>query len=137
MQALAFELPSALEARETPERRGLRRDEVRLMVASRSTGELTHARFHDLPDHLRPGDLLVVNVSATLPAAIRARRGDGSACRVHVATRVPRLDERWRVVELRSSDGSHPARGAAGERIELAGHAHLELVAPYASGKRL
>src|SRR5947209_2744922 len=115
MQALAFELPRALEAREPPERRGLRRDQVRLMVASRSTSELTHARFCDLSDHLRPGDLLVVNISATLPAAMRAHREDGSACRVHVATRAPRLDDRWRVVELRSADGSRPAHATTGE----------------------
>jgi S-adenosylmethionine:tRNA ribosyltransferase-isomerase len=58
--------------------------------------------------------------------------------RVHVATRAPQLDERWRVVELRSPDGSRPARGRAGETIELAGGAaDLELVAPYASGSRL
>jgi S-adenosylmethionine:tRNA ribosyltransferase-isomerase len=137
MQALAFDLPQALEARETPEQRGLRRDEVRLMVASRSTGELTHGRFNDLPDHLRAGDLVVVNVSATLPAAIRGHRADGSDCRVHIATRAPRLDERWRVVELRTADGSRPARGAPGERIELDGGAQLELVAPYALGHRL
>jgi S-adenosylmethionine:tRNA ribosyltransferase-isomerase len=137
MQALAFELPHALEARGTPEQRGLRRDEVRLMVASRATGDVTHARFNRIADHLRSGDLLVVNVSATLPAAIRAHRADGSECRVHVATRAPRLDECWRVVELRSADGSHPARGTAGERVALPGGAQVELVAPYASGQRL
>ena len=47
-----------------PEHRGLRRDQVRLLVVE--PGALAHRHFHDLPQHLRPGDLLVVNSSATL-----------------------------------------------------------------------
>src|SRR5205823_5894591 len=69
MTALAFELPSALEAREPPEERGLHRDEVRLLVASRSDRNTAHRIFNELPEILAAGDLLVVNVSATLPAA--------------------------------------------------------------------
>jgi S-adenosylmethionine:tRNA ribosyltransferase-isomerase len=138
MPGLAFELPDVLEARQTPEQRGLRRDGVRLMVASRSHPDrLDHVRFRHLPDHLSAGDLLVVNVSATLPAAVAAERPDGSRVRVHVATRVPRLDDTYRVVEIRSADGSRPARGAAGERLALPGGAALQLLAPYASGARL
>jgi S-adenosylmethionine:tRNA ribosyltransferase-isomerase len=138
MQALAFELPRALEAREPPEQRGLARDDVRLMVASRSDpDEPADARFGDLPAHLQPGDLLVVNVSATLAAAVAAERADGSEARVHFATRAPRLDDAWRVVELRSADGSRPAGGVAGERLTLPGGAALRLAAPYASYQRL
>ena len=87
--ARAFDLvpaPAALEAREPPEIRGRGRDDVRLMVASRSEGHIEHARFAELPDHLRAGDLLVVNVSSTLPAAITAVRADGSEVRLHVST---------------------------------------------------
>ena len=139
MSALAFELPQRLEATEPPERRGLARDAVRLLVADTSAESLIHARFHELPQLLAPGDLVVINVSATLPASVPGRRaGDGAAVRVHFATRAPQLGERWRVVELRSPDGSRPVRGRAGETIELAGGAaDLELVAPYASGSRL
>jgi S-adenosylmethionine:tRNA ribosyltransferase-isomerase len=139
VSALAFELPHRLEATEPPERRGLPRDAVRLLVADASAESLIHARFHELPQLLAPGDLVVVNVSATLAAALPGRHmPDGRPVRVHVAARAPQLDERWRVVELRSPDGSRPARGRAGETIELAGGAAgLELVAPYASGSRL
>jgi S-adenosylmethionine:tRNA ribosyltransferase-isomerase len=137
VSAPAFELPPALEAHEPPEARGLRRDDVRLLIAHRSTGAIEHARFGDLSEVLGPGDLLVVNVSATLPAALAARRGDGSAARVHFATRAPRLDDSWRVVELRSADGGRPASGRPGERLNLHGGAELELVAPYASDARL
>ena len=111
---------------------------MRLLVADADAETLIHARFHELAQLLAPGDLVVVNVSATLPAAVAGRHAGGRPVRVHFATRAPQLDERWRVVELRTADGSHPARGRAGEMIELAGGAaELELVAPYASGSRL
>ncbi|MEA2295126.1 MAG: S-adenosylmethionine:tRNA ribosyltransferase-isomerase, partial [Solirubrobacteraceae bacterium] len=137
--ALAFDLPTALEAREPPEARGVARDGVRLLVASRATGALEHRRFHDLPEILSPGDLVVVNTSATLPAAIGARRRDGRALRVHAAMPAPGLDgdTRW-LIELRSPDGSSPLRdGRAGERVELDGGAVAELLAPYAGEARL
>jgi S-adenosylmethionine:tRNA ribosyltransferase-isomerase len=134
---LAFELPEELAAVEPPEERGLARDEVRLMASRRAGGRIEHRAFRELPDLLTPADLLVVNVSATLPAAVPGKRADGNTVRVHFSTRAPGLDERWRVVELRSPDGARPVRGRAGERIELRGGAALELVAPYARGVRL
>jgi S-adenosylmethionine:tRNA ribosyltransferase-isomerase len=139
LSALAFELPAALEAREPPEARGLARDEVKLMVSRRGDRAVLHARFRDLPEFLAPGDLLVVNDSATLAAAVAARRAHGTAVRVHFATPAPHLrDANWWVVELRSADGARPMSNArAGERLTLAGGAELELVAPYASGARL
>ena len=138
MTALAFELPHALEATSPPEARGLARDGVKLMVADASDGAIFHAAFGELPELLAPGDLVVVNVSATLPAAVAGARLDGSPLRVHFATRAPELDARWRVVELRSADGARPWRGRAGETIRLPGHhGMLELVAPYASGSRV
>jgi S-adenosylmethionine:tRNA ribosyltransferase-isomerase len=141
--ALAFELPRALEATEPPEARGLARDAVRLMVAEPREDRITHAVFAELPEFLTAGDLVVVNVSQTLPAAVAATRADGSAVRVHFATRAPELDDHWHVVELRSADGATPARGHAGEVITLPGsgpgptHPDLALVAHYASGSRL
>jgi S-adenosylmethionine:tRNA ribosyltransferase-isomerase len=137
MTALAFELPPALEAPEPPEARGLARDQVRLMVAGRTREKIAHARFRDLPELLAPGDLLVVNISATLAAALPARRADGSDVRVHVASRAPGLEQSWRVVELRSADGSRPLPGRVGESVALARGATVELVARYASGARL
>ena len=121
--ALAFELPVALEAHEPPEARGLARDEVRLMVATRGDGAIAHATFRDLPHFLRAGDLLVINTSATLPAAVPARRDDGTCLELRFATSAPDLpDGRWWVVELRSGDGTTPfGGGRAGEHITLAG----------------
>ena len=117
MGALAFELPPRLEAHAPPEARGVARDDVRLLVASRDDGAPRHARFRELPELLEPGDLLVVNTSATLPAALPARRADGTQLELRLSTPAPDRDgDAWWIVELR--DGDDPFRGArlAGER---------------------
>lgn len=82
----AFELPDALSASGPPEKRGLSRDGVRLLVADRRTGALHHGRFRDLADFLRPGDCLVLNASRTLPASLPARMG-GAPVEVRLARR--------------------------------------------------
>ena len=111
------------EAHEPPEARGLRRDEVRMLVAARGRDgtELTHARARDLPDHLRAGDVLVINTSATLPAALPARRADGTLLRLHLST--PAAGEqpgRW-VVELRRETSASAADApASGSRCPTA-----------------
>ncbi|MGO9496489.1 MAG: S-adenosylmethionine:tRNA ribosyltransferase-isomerase [Solirubrobacteraceae bacterium] len=135
--ALAFELRPTLEAHEPAEARGLARDEVRLLVARRGDRSSSHHTFSELPELLEPGDVVVINISATIPAALPATASDGTAVRVHFATRAPQLDDDWRVVEIRSADGSTPHRLGAGERLELRGGAALDLIAPYASGQRL
>src|SRR2546423_8888346 len=95
--ALAFDLPPRLEAHEPPEARGLARDDVRLLVATRHDGRIVHARFRDLPAFLEPGDLLVINTSATLPAALPAQREDGSTFELRLSTPAPqsRGDSWW------------------------------------------
>ena len=135
--ALAFALPDALEAHEPPEARGLDRDGVRLMVAEGD--RIAHATFRDLPAFLAGGDLVVVNVSATMAAAIGATRAGGSRVHVHVATRAPHApSEDWWVVELRCEGGATPyAGGRTGDRLTLDGGAAAELVAPYANSTRL
>jgi S-adenosylmethionine:tRNA ribosyltransferase-isomerase len=135
----AFELPPALEAREPPEARGLQRDEVRLMVAHRGDGRIEHACFRDLPEFLDAGDLLVVNDSATIPAAVAAHRADGSPLELRFAGPAPQMpDGEWWIVELRSANGAAPFAGTrAGERLALAAGATATAVAPYAGGTRL
>jgi S-adenosylmethionine:tRNA ribosyltransferase-isomerase len=128
MTALHFELPHELEAAEPPPVR----DEVRLMIA-RPGEDLVHTRFLDLADHLSPGDLLVVNDSATLPAALPALRADGGAVDLHLSTPDPSNPSRW-VVEVRS-DG-HRARARA-ETLRLPHGGKARLIAPYLSPNRL
>jgi len=137
MSALQFELPHRLEANEPPEARGLARDEVRLMVASKHDGQIAHARFKDLPAFLAAGDLIVVNTSATLPAALPARRSDGLEVELHFSTPVPhRVADRWWIVELRAND--RPFLSAReGDELTLPGGGRAEIVAPQAGGRRL
>ena len=85
---LDFELDDDHVASAPAEARGLARDGVRLMV-SRGADEPVHARFRDLADHLVAGDLLVVNTSATVPAAVDAELPDGTRIVVHVSTELP------------------------------------------------
>ncbi|MGI8921621.1 MAG: S-adenosylmethionine:tRNA ribosyltransferase-isomerase [Solirubrobacteraceae bacterium] len=133
--ALAGQLPELREARVPPEARGLARDDVRLLVASLPGGELRHTRFAELPELLAPGDVVVVNSSATLPAALPAHRADGGALALHLSTPAPDDEgDRW-VVELRR-DGARVHDGRAGERLALQGGASAELLAPYL-GSRL
>jgi S-adenosylmethionine:tRNA ribosyltransferase-isomerase len=93
-----FVLPPALEAGEPPEARGLARDEVRLLVSYRADNRVTHARFRDMPSFLDPGDLLVINTSGTMNAALPAHRADGQEVELHLSTHLP--GDLW-VVEVR------------------------------------
>jgi len=98
----AVEQHARLEADEPPEVRGVPRDGVRLLVSSRRKGSVVHGRFRDLPRFLAPGDLLVVNTSATLPAAVPATRADGAELELRLSTPAPGRDpDRYWIVELR------------------------------------
>ena len=85
----SFELSPALEARQPPEARGLARDEVRLLVSYAEDNRVLHTRFRDLPCFLSSGDVLVINTSATLAAAVPAERADGTPLVLHFSTRFP------------------------------------------------
>src|SRR5579859_3845943 len=78
-KVMDFELPRNLEATEPPEARGLARDEVRLMVSYRQDDCIEHTTFRDLPRFLNAGDLLVVNTSGTMNAALNITRADGTS----------------------------------------------------------
>jgi S-adenosylmethionine:tRNA ribosyltransferase-isomerase len=80
---LDFRRPPALQATAPPEERGAARDDVRLLVSA--PGRLEHRRFPELPALLSPGDLLVVNRSATVPASLPARASFGPF-RLHLST---------------------------------------------------
>jgi S-adenosylmethionine:tRNA ribosyltransferase-isomerase len=136
VSALAFELPTRLEAHEPPEARGLRRDQVRLLVASRGNGSIVHTRFDELPAFLAPGDLLVVNTSATIPAALPAEGPDATSLELRLSTPSPKHSgDRW-VVELRLDNA--PFRGArAGDELALPAGGRAKILARYASSERL
>jgi S-adenosylmethionine:tRNA ribosyltransferase-isomerase len=90
----SFTLPPELSAKEPPERRGLARDQVRLLVIDRASGLIEHTRFDHLGNFLRAGDLLVFNSSRTLPASLNGCPGQGGPCiEVRLAEHLP--DDSW------------------------------------------
>jgi S-adenosylmethionine:tRNA ribosyltransferase-isomerase len=132
-----FDLPDNLEASEPPEARGLTRDAVRMLVSYRSTGSLVPSSCVFLPRFLEPGDLLVINTSGTLPAAIDAVAGDGTALVIHLSTQLE--EGRW-VVEPRRIAGRTTERWVGPpppRRLELAAGASLTLDEPYGDRGRL
>jgi S-adenosylmethionine:tRNA ribosyltransferase-isomerase len=143
-----FRVSPDLLARKPAEARGLDRDGVRLLVA-RGRGaddpEVEHYVFADLPDVLEPGDLLVVNNSGTLPAALDAVAPDsGVPLVLHVSTGTPQDPDAW-IVELRRPMGDGSTRpfalepdspdpdspATAGLRLRVTGGATVTLLRPY------
>ena len=128
---LDFTLPAELEASEPAEARGLARDDVRLLVSYRADQRIMHSQFRQLADVLEPGDLLVINTSGTMNAALPAMREDGTQLELHLSTHLPA--DLW-VVELRqqAEKTTQPYYSArAGEILRLPDGAEVSLVAPY------
>jgi S-adenosylmethionine:tRNA ribosyltransferase-isomerase len=125
------------EATEPPEARGITRDAVRMMVAHRADLSIAHAHAHDLPQFLDDGDLVVVNTSGTLAAALDARGADGTPLVVHLSQRMP--DDRW-LVELRRPNG-HATEpwfdDPPGTIVRLASGGALRLLTRFESSTRL
>ena len=132
---LGFTLDSAHEAHEPPEARGLRRDGVRLLV-SRGDADPVDARFDELATLLAPGDLLVVNTSATIPAALDGRLPDGQPIVVHLSGVLP--GGVW-LVEVRAPrDGSTaPLFLEAPSVVELLAGGHVHLLERFSGSRRL
>jgi len=123
----AFALDAALEADRPAEARGSARSDVRMLVTDKATGAVTHHHFDSLPALVHPGDLLVVNNSATLPASVPTRQG----WQVHFSSTRP--DGSW-LVELRDRD--RPYLGEVlGRIVDLPGGVSLYLERRF--GKRL
>lgn len=115
-----LDLRSGIDATAPPEERGLERDEVRLLVSDRRTNAHAIRPFRTIGDVLRAGDVLVVNDSATLPAAFHATRSDGTEILVHASTSI--AADLW-TVEPRD------AAVAAGEVFKLE-RGRLTMLAP-------
>ncbi|MFZ4732815.1 MAG: tRNA preQ1(34) S-adenosylmethionine ribosyltransferase-isomerase QueA [Pirellulales bacterium] len=106
--AYDYDLPADLVAQEPL----ADRTAARLLVVHRATGMLEHRHVRDLPEILRPGDLVVVNETKVVPARLVGRRA--------------RTGGKWEGLFLRLADGqggtweilAHTrGRPDAGERI--------------------
>jgi S-adenosylmethionine:tRNA ribosyltransferase-isomerase len=125
------------EATEPPEARGITRDAVRMMVAHRSDLGIVHTHAHDLPQFLDEGDLIVVNTSGTLAAAVDALGADGTHLVVHLSQRLPA--GLW-LVELRRPNGRTTEpwfEEPPGTTLRLVGGGCIHLAARFESSQRL
>ena len=135
---LNFTLSSELEAQEPPEARGLARDEVRLMVSHIATDQVVHTRFRQIGDFLESGDVLVINTSGTLNAALPAIRSDGTRFELHLSTHLPA--DLW-VVEMRAYQDNQEKTTRPfydiqpGESFELPAGGSVTLLTPYVPGQ--
>ncbi|HEX6310070.1 MAG TPA: S-adenosylmethionine:tRNA ribosyltransferase-isomerase [Acidimicrobiia bacterium] len=134
-EVLDFTLDPEHEAHEPPEARGLRRDGVRLLVSSGDADPID-ARFREIGDHLRAGDLLVVNTSATVPAALDGCLPDGEPIVVHLSGALP--GDVW-LVEVRRPDAgaSAPLWLERPLGVTLLGGGALHLLTRFAGSRRL
>ena len=134
LSLIEFSLPSELEASAPPEARGLRRDQVRLMVSNYSTDRVRHTRFYNIDKYLEAGDVLVINTSRTRNSALLASRVDGTPLEIHLSTH---FDEDLWTVELRTIDEvgktKHFEGAREGEILALPGEASAKLQGPYIS----
>jgi S-adenosylmethionine:tRNA ribosyltransferase-isomerase len=130
LHPLTFSLPPELEAPSPPEARGMTRDSVRMMVATRHDGALVHSHFSELPRFLDEGDLVVLNTSGTLAAELDGLAPDGAAVQVHLSTQLPA--GLW-TVEVRRDGAAHLGQ-APGTTITLPGGGEVALLAPYSPG---
>src|SRR5205809_1954233 len=116
-----FTLPPELSAKEPPERRGIRRDQVRLLVIERATGRIEHTRFDKIGNYLRVGDLLVFNSSRTRPASLRGcecSAAHGPCMEVRLAEHLP--DDSWLALLLCEQGDPFGCGLRAGMQIEFA-----------------
>jgi S-adenosylmethionine:tRNA ribosyltransferase-isomerase len=137
------ELPASTIATGPPEHRGVPRDRVRMLVAR--PGQLRHRVAADLAGELRAGDVLVVNTSDTLPAALPGVTADGERVEVHLSTLDPSAGvgypaalragaSRW-VVEVRDATGVFGGDPSYADRhgalVRLTGAAELRIGTGY------
>jgi len=125
------------EATEPPEARGITRDAVRMLVAYRHDLRVVHTRAHDLPTFLDEGDLIVVNTSGTLAAAVDALGEDGTPLVVHLSQQLP--GSLW-LVELRRPDGRATTpwfEEPPGRELRLVGGGVVRLATRFEGSQRL
>lgn len=129
---LFFERPDALQATQPPEARGSSRDDVRLLVSTASGH--AHSTFERLADFLAPGDLLVVNDSATLAASLPVHSERTGAVRLNAATHYG--DNIWLAEPRWSSGRPGPLPLSTGDKLSIDG-AQVRLLAPFPGLPRL
>jgi S-adenosylmethionine:tRNA ribosyltransferase-isomerase len=132
---LGFELDATHEAHEPPEARGLRRDGGRLLVSDGRDAPVD-TWFSELGRFLRAGDVVVVNTTATIPAALDGELPGGTPVVVHLSTLLP--GDLW-LVEVREpmGDSTRPYGVSDEVTVRLAAGAAVRLLVPFGASRRL
>ena len=126
-----FNLPKHLKCARPTELRKINRDEVRLMVSNKNTDKLHHVCFKDIGGYLNQGDVLVVNTSGTLPAALDILLPNKKAGRMHLSTQLN--NNKW-VVEIRLINGNKTQRFnhiKVGEKFNLPDGGSVKIIRPF------
>lgn len=126
---LDFTLPDSSVATKPAELRGAGRDDVRLMVTRRASASVEHDVFDHLDRYLEAGDVVVVNTSATMPAAVDATTGDDTRLKVHFAE--PASGGLW-AIEVRgiaADGGTTPGPDLSPQSLHLAHDVTVHLLA--------
>ena len=108
---IQFDLPQSLACPQPTEERNLARDKVRLLVTT-NQGQIEHSTFDHLPSFLKKGDVLVVNTSATIPAALPVALPGGKQGKLHISTKLG--NRRW-LIEIREITGNKTVRWHEGK----------------------
>ncbi len=128
---MEFSLPEILECAIPTEERGINRDEVRLLVSNKNTDQIHHTNFKNIVDHLQDGDVLIINTSGTLKAAIPVTLPNREAGRIHLSTR--KKDGNW-LAEIRQVIGNKTKRyneTKEGDCFELPDGGILKIEQPF------
>ena len=108
---IQFDVPQQLACPMPTEERHIARDEVRLLVTTNS-GEIEHTIFNHFPAFLQKGDVLVVNTSATIPAALPVSLQRLKPGILHLSTKLTHGE--W-LIEIREITGNKTKRWHEGE----------------------
>ena len=133
---IQFELPNQLACPEPTEKRGVERDAVRLLVTQDDEADV-HTTFESFDQFLNPGDVIVVNTSATRAAAVPLDIDTDTQGRVHFST--PLGNNHW-LIEIRRIERNRTVRwsdGRMGQEFSLPNGAKLTLKSQFYEDRSL
>ena len=126
VETIQFSLPEHLSCPKPTELRNIERDQVRLLVTS-NKAEARHSQFYELPEYLQPGDVLVVNTSATRASAFPIDLLNGRKGMVHLSTQLNHKEWLAEIREIRDNNTIRWKEGHEGLLYELPGGGFLRL----------
>jgi len=130
-QTFDFHLPKSLECAKPAEERGILRDEVRLMVSHRANDSIAHTTFSEIDNYLQVGDVLVVNTSGTMKAALSTRLPNDEEGRIHLSTP---LENNEYLVEVRQVVDNNTKRFyglQVGDKLPIPLSSNVEIITPH------